>query len=227
MVEDPTMPPGAFVQSLSHLDASGGVVLVVGPVGGPDHRTACRGLSPAVSGAPSILVSTDGFCGEPGDDRERPRPTIAYTAPRRATSASASTAGIDDDPPAVAYCSTPAELAEAVATAVERETETGGTDTDVRVCLDSLSPLLAEHSEAEVADALGRVAASVRRVAGLAHAHLPLRHDHEIVSELAPACRCVLELDRSAEGMRHRWHFDQRRASTDWYPWPDAAVGDP
>lgn len=226
---DPTIPATAFAHSLGRLQGTGAVLLVVGDVGSTGHRRAFRAFATTSPEAWVMRVETDGFChAEAGPSRERwGGPVIAYTSPRRAGSATTPGPGANEPRTPAAFCSTPSELAEAVERAIDGRRGSSPDGSAVRLCLDSLGPLLADHPGEAVREALDRIRDAIAAVGGLAHAHLPVARDHAAVPQIAPACRCVIELDRTAEGLRHRWHFEEHDTSTEWYPLPRSGTVDP
>jgi hypothetical protein len=87
----------------------------------------------------------------------------------------------------------------------------------LRVCFDSLEPLVADHEIPEVAQFLGDVTERVGAVNGMAHYVLPVEHDHGTVAQLASNFDATIEY-RTAEDGQERWHFPGTDLSTGWFP---------
>lgn len=86
----------------------------------------------------------------------------------------------------------------------------------LRVCFDSLEPLVADNEAGEVAEFLGDVTGRVRDAAGMAHYVLPVARDHRTVARLDSAFDATIEY-RTAEDGQERWHFPSD-FSTGWFP---------
>jgi hypothetical protein len=106
---------------------------------------------------------------------------------------------------------------------------------ELRLCFDSLSPLLASHSERGVDRFLEAVTARVRSVSGMGHYHLPVAVDDDAVERLAPLFDAVIELRLRETLPEQRWHLSprvdppmdgedssscvcERRSTTPWIP---------
>lgn len=106
--------------------------------------------------------------------------------------------------------------------AVEREiesfeTESGGlTPAELRVCFDSLVPLVTDHPSEDVRAFLGELTEAVERVDGMAHYHLPAEPGSETVESLAPLFDAVIEVRRGREGVEQRWHLADSEFTTGW-----------
>ena len=87
----------------------------------------------------------------------------------------------------------------------------------LRVCFDSLEPLLADHSACEVATFLESVTDRVQAANGMAHYVLPVEYEHEMVDTLAPLFEATIEY-RDAEDGQERWHFPETGVTTQWFP---------
>lgn len=87
----------------------------------------------------------------------------------------------------------------------------------LRVCFDSLGPLLAEHGTDAVSSFLDEVTQTVLAASGMAHYVLPHERDHELVAELAPHFDAIIEY-RVVDGGQERWRFPDTDFTTQWLP---------
>ena len=100
----------------------------------------------------------------------------------------------------------------------------GGLDpADLRVGVDSLTPLVEHHGESVVRRCLDMVGGHVRDNDGMAHYVLPSGYDTEHVQSLVPAVDAVIELrttdpDEYDHGAQQRWHVPDRGLRTNWTP---------
>jgi len=100
---------------------------------------------------------------------------------------------------------------------LEFDRVSGGLDpAELRLCFDSLLPLLAEHDREEVFRFLHLVIASVREANGMAHYHLPIERDSDAVELLAPLFDAVIEV-RVHDGVpQQRWYLAREDFTTEW-----------
>jgi hypothetical protein len=119
------------------------------------------------------------------------------------------------------------ELGTAVEETVESfEDESGGlSPAELRLCLDSVTPLVAEYEYRDVRRFLLRLTETVERVDGMAHYHMPAEYDSETVENVEPLFDAVVEVRRTdgevgqedAE-VEQRWHLGEPDLTTDWLP---------
>ena len=111
---------------------------------------------------------------------------------------------------------------DAVEAAVERaidafERESGPlSPAELRVCLDSLTPLVREYDRRDVRRFLLRLSERVTAVSGMAHYHVDAAYDSAVVDSLAPVFDAVLEVRRGDEQPEQRWHLVRSDITTDW-----------
>lgn len=87
---------------------------------------------------------------------------------------------------------------------------------ELRLCFDSLSPLVDEHGDQSVRRFLSVVAGRVKSVSGMAHFHLSASSDDPRVDELVDSFDAVVEL-RVCDGTpEHRWRFPDQKLTTEW-----------
>lgn len=87
---------------------------------------------------------------------------------------------------------------------------------ELRIGIDSLFPLVQEDLSA-TKRALRTLGATVRGVQGMAHYHLRVSHDDEIVEELMPLFDARIELrKRPRQNPEQRWYATDLDAKTPW-----------
>lgn len=152
----------------------------------------------------------------------------------RFTGAGAPTAGFDDlDPredggiPPGAIRTVGSEdlpgLGAAVTEAIDGFETVAGADglapAELRMCVDSLGPLVAEHGRSTVFRFLHLLTERVRRAAGLGSYHLPAPPDDESVAMLASLFDATVELRVEDGQPRQRWDLGDVRS--EWLPVED------
>lgn len=223
MVDGPEAADGAaFAQALSALKERGSNLLVVGGALEGAHADACDRLLGDEVERPRrrVFVSTDGttgcFPGPRATTPDRTRVVARETATRSVATAPASPA---DAPTAQVPDSDVGELASAVDDAVaDLEPAAGFDPAELRLCFDSLVPLLADHEEESVFRMLALVTSLVQSVDGMGHYHLPVDGEDEAVALLEPLFDAVIHL-RVREGTsEHNWRLVDRDVESGWLP---------
>lgn len=87
---------------------------------------------------------------------------------------------------------------------------------ELRVCLDSLAPLVSDYEAGEAEAFIESFSASVDRVKGMAHCHLPADYGTDAVARLEPLFDAVVEVRRAPGGLEQRWHLTDPVLDTDW-----------
>lgn len=87
---------------------------------------------------------------------------------------------------------------------------------ELRVCFDSLTPLVNDYEERDVRRFLLGLTETVERVDGMGHYHLPARYDSEVVDSLSPLFDAVVEVRRADGEIQQRWHLRNPEITTDW-----------
>ncbi|SEO35111.1 hypothetical protein SAMN04487948_1029 [Halogranum amylolyticum] len=94
----------------------------------------------------------------------------------------------------------------------------GFSNGELRLCFDSLAPLLSEHDATAVRRFVQTVGNRVRASSGMAHYHLPLSRSEPIVETLAPGFDAVIQL-RVRDGLpEHRWTLQDGALESSWIP---------
>lgn len=212
----------AFKRALASLKRRGSNILVVGPQGSTTHVEACSRLLGEEASRRRLFVFTDSAYGlegrlAPGDrDGSTVRVIDCTSATRSAAAATSSgaapvreTAPLDDL----------AALGDAIDRIVEDfEHRSGGLEpAELRVCVDSLRPLLAEHGDREVFHFLHALTDRIRTARGMGHFHMPVPRDDTTARVLEPLFDAVVEV-RARPNLEQRWHLRSRNITTDWLP---------
>jgi hypothetical protein len=216
-----------FAQALSALKRRGSTVLVVGSGREGTQLDACRRLLGDAAAGPRhrVLVST----GE-GIDIDRrlpanePDPGSITLVDRSIKTRSATAADSVDSAGSVGSVSTKpveddglAPLGEAISEAIGAVEAKGPlAPAELRVCIDSLSPLLDEHDERAVFELLHALGGEISRVNAMGHVHFPVEFDADPVETLAPAFDAVIRLRVSADKSQQRWYLQDEDITTDW-----------
>ncbi|WP_222919236.1 hypothetical protein [Natrinema sp. SYSU A 869] len=87
---------------------------------------------------------------------------------------------------------------------------------ELRVCVDSLVPLLREYDTETVFRLLHMTTSRVDQAQGMGHYHLPFAPDHDAVNLLEPMFDAVVTV-RSRDGIdEQQWYLRKEDATTDW-----------
>lgn len=203
-----------FAEELATLKQEGSMLLTTGAGEGP-LRAACRRLTGDDISNPRkrLFVLTGTVAGDhPSAGPSEKGRTIRYrTSTRSVASASAGTTapiartvtgGLDD-----LYTAVSEEVAHVGSTA-------GGFDpAELRICIDSLDDLMAEHGREEAFGFLHKVGELVRRESAMCHIHLPAKMDDEVTGLVGPLFDAVIEV---RPGPQQRWHLRDPDLTTDW-----------
>lgn len=202
-----------FAQTLATLKRDGSNILLVGRETAGAHTDLCHRLHGESADGPRYrLLVTDGRepTTEPPDGTAgRIVRTIDYSALEPTA-----TDGAESGPAPLGTLGI--EIVDAI------DTFQGDADglepSQVRVCVDSLVPLLEEHTAEKVFRLLHMTTSRVDNVQGMGHYHLPLERDHEAVHLLEPLFDAVVEIRARDGASEQRWELRDRGTSTDWLP---------
>lgn len=92
----------------------------------------------------------------------------------------------------------------------------GLTPAELRLCFDSLSPLLSEYDSESMFRFLHLLTHRVRSVDGMAHYHLATERDNRFVSLLEPLFDAVVELRLCDGALHQRWWLRDSDLATGW-----------
>lgn len=87
---------------------------------------------------------------------------------------------------------------------------------ELRVCFDSLRPLLEEYDEEQVFRFLDLLTARIRSTSGMGHFHLPLDPDDRLVHTFAEVFDAVIELDIQSGQLVQCWDVQERNLTSGW-----------
>jgi hypothetical protein len=204
----------AFARTLTALKEQGSNLLVVGSAFQCGHVAVCDRLL----GEPSeqrrrLLVRVDGTCGAvPCDDGSR---TSVINRRRPGFEGPELRAEPDD------VREVTGDLDALERTVVEEFSELEETAEEIvpgelRLCVDSLRPLIVEHSEERVRRFVDQLASRVSRADGMGHFHLPADSSDKYVSMLSPVVDAVVEVRKEAGQAEQRWHVFEGAVDSGW-----------
>ncbi|WP_276301097.1 DUF7504 family protein [Halorussus lipolyticus] len=112
------------------------------------------------------------------------------------------------------------DLGTAVEEAIEEfhEQANGLSPAELRLCFDSVTPLVADREARDVRRFLLGLTETVEKYDGMAHYHLPSEYDSETVAELEPLFDAVVEVRHADGEVEQRWHLQDPEITTDWVP---------
>lgn len=215
-----------FTRMLADLKQQGSNLLLVGSVSGMVLSQACtRFLGEAldeprrrlfVSTADSSTVSEkiQSQYGHAGSDSFK---LLTWESETRST-ATQSSCGAAVVPDVRIESAELGTLGDEIGTIIsEFEQRNGGFDpAELRLCFDSLLPIVAEYEPEEVFRFLHLLTGRVRSVSGMAHYHLPLGIDDELVQLIVPLFDGVVEVRAEGGHPEQRWHFPDKEFTTEW-----------
>lgn len=218
---DPHETAERLHEELQSLRESGCTILVVGEVPATVSRRACATLN----GGPDhehVTVQTGGGCSCDPHDHDGQRTVQWADQARGGTTAADGALQFATETETTAEVGTLSALGEATAAAVADAAD--GTDPgELRVCVDSLGPLVEATSERSVFRALHQLNAAVREANGLGHVHLPMARESERATVLGALFDVTVELELFGGEPRQRWYLHEAGIVSDWLP---IGVGD-
>ncbi|WP_255196121.1 DUF7504 family protein [Halorarius litoreus] len=209
----------AFTQALAALKRRGSNLLVVGATAGHTHTDACsRLLGDSSVDRTRLFVTTDRHGGTTGTDACLGDDTVIEyaTTTRGAAAAQPATAGGSTLEADVTQVEDLPALGRAVSAAIDTAAADGLDPAELRLCFDSLRPLLEEQDEESVFRFLHALTSEVRSVQGMAHYHLPVAFDTRTVRTFSPLFDAVVELRTQGGHPQQRWHLHEADVTTDW-----------
>ena len=221
MAGEPECAEGAvFAQALSALKRRGSNLLVVGAGLDGCHRAACNRLfgDETVPPRRRLQVRIDGECGvrRPGLlDSE----LVATGRPGKRSTLAEN--GATARQPRRRITSTdPEDLRTAVIEEIDRiDAEVGGlSPAELRICFDSLAPLVHDSEEEYRSGMIEPVTDHVRSVDGMAHFHLPVSADDDVVTEIESAFDAVITVRTRDGTTEHCWRLVEDDITSGWLP---------
>ncbi|UPV73726.1 hypothetical protein M0R89_14410 [Halorussus limi] len=110
------------------------------------------------------------------------------------------------------------DLGSTVEETIERfDADSGGlSPAELRLCFDSIVPLVADHEDRDVRRFLLGLTETVERFDGMAHYHLPAEYDSETVRSVEALFDAVVEVRYGGDGIEQRWHLSEPDMTTHW-----------
>lgn len=215
----------ALIQELDALKQRGSNLLVVGSRIPAAHRAACQQFLGGTDTEPrrrvfalaDPCVSVDERLPSVGANPDRLR-IVRYPATNRSTapvqSGSASAPGSET----TVDHADPGELGLAISEAIGGfEATSGGlSPAELRLCFDSLAPLLSEHDPETMFRFLHLLTHRVRSVEGMAHYHLTTDRGNRTIALLEPLFDAVIELRPRESTLYQRWSLRDSGLTTGW-----------
>ncbi len=222
--EGPSERKDAFRIRLQELKERGSAILLVGEVPSSVRDQACERLLGEAEALPRhrLLVFTNGRDGIEGRLRAHDcgrGSTEAITA--AVTRSAATERQVDADVPVTELDpDSLRDLGSAISAWIGETEDSHGAlaHGELRLCVNSLSPLLEVHGERPVFEFVVLAAARVRAVAGMGHFHLPVAPDADVAKLLAPAVDAVIELRIDDGEPQQRWHLVDDDLQSRWLP---------
>lgn len=196
-----------FVRALDSLKDGGSTVLVVGEDARGAHEGVCRRLlGDEHRSRYRVFVSIE------ADSRPHVESVVAVEGSVRSIDYADLEAESSEEP----LSALSLELIEAID---DIDDEADGLEPgELRVCVDSVRPLLGTHSTEQVFRALHAITARIKGANGIGHVHLPVEPDHEGVSVLDPLFDATVEVRTKGTDHQHRWRLRDEDASSGWLP---------
>lgn len=218
----------AFARSLATLKRRGSNLLVVGAPAEETRLAACRRLlgNGATESRRRLFVLTDATHtnAELGDGPITPETAsiVSQSAYTRSTAATTleSSPTPQNVPRREVDGASLGSLAWTIEDEIDRlESHANGLSTgELRLCFDSLTPLLSEHDTAEVRQFLKAVGNRIKASSGMAHYHLPVPKSDPAVDDIASDFDAIIELRLHNGVPEHRWSLQRRNHESGWLP---------
>lgn len=206
-----------FTRALAELKRRGSGLLVVGTE--PPMQRACERFLGDATATPRrrVFVRTDNGCHRvhaetDGSDAK----VIKQAADTRSTAAASNVNNRANT--TVLRTQNLAPLGIEISGAIDEfERECGPlAPGELRVCFDSLTPIIEEHDPESVFRFLHVLIGRIKTVNGMGHFHLPAEMDSTIVRTLLPVFDAAVEVRMSGGDAEQRWHLVERDVTTEW-----------
>lgn len=203
-----------FRRALDTLKQEGSAILVVGEVPHGGHRALCdRMLGHGQGEYRRVLVETDAGCSADPHACGPESRVLEYAAGTRSAAAAATTT---DGPDLADAFRTVGDLVDALEVAIDEAAAEVDDHTRLRVCVDSLLPLISDTDREQVFRVLHPLCAQLRSAGGMGHCHLPVPGDAEVVRLYRPLFDAVIELRIHDGVMQQRWDLVERDVESEW-----------
>lgn len=216
-----------FATHLSELKERGSALLVVGELPRDCYSAHCHGMlgDPTAGTRCRLLIDTDANRGTSSRGEDGPSASSGRVATRRILStfdsrstAAASATARESELVRHVEESNLSNLGIAISEEIDEfETRRGELEpAELRVCFDSLRPLVEEYGEGSVFRFLHVLAGRIRSASGMGHFHLPVPFDDELTKTFADIFDAVIELRRRDDELVQRWHLRNPDITSDW-----------
>lgn len=214
-----------FAAYLSKLKERGSALLVVGELPRACYDSFCRDVlgDPAAGPRCRILVNTDDRSGSPTQSAhglaatDVPTRRIVATVSERGGAAAAAV-GTADEPITYVDGDNLSKLGIEISEQIRAlEAERGELNSaELRLCFDSLRPLIAAHGEEPVFRFLHVLIGRIQATAGMGHFHLQVEAGDELVATFADLFDAVIELAPHDDRLVQRWSVPERELTSGW-----------
>jgi hypothetical protein len=214
----------ALVQELDVLKQRGSNLLVVGSRMPAAHRAACRQFLGAESAEPRRRLFALADPCTPIEERVLSTETdpdslrvVRYATGNRSAAAASPAVEPSIDETPIEHDEI-GEFGLALSRAIaEFEAASGGlSPAELRLCFDSLTPLLSEYEPETTFRFFHLLTRRVRSVDGMGHYHLTTDRDARIVALLEPLFDAVIELCLHEGSLHQRWWLRDSGLTTGW-----------
>ena len=223
---DEFAPVGAFVNSLPTLKQSGCALLVVGDVPTDVHAYASRQMLGQTSDEVRnrLIVLTNGdYRGAshrlPLDQSTTGGTSSIILHDPRARSAAAKQLSVSDDVSVRQLVDANiSDLAVAIHNEIDRlEPGTVALEpASLRVCISSISQLLATDDMQTVFRFLHLISGRVKHSKGIIHVHFPIQRDSRDVTLVEPLFDAIIELRIQGSEIQQRWRMTDQEGMSRW-----------
>lgn len=210
-----------FAKTLARLKQEGSNLLVVGPPLSEIHQQICTQMAgeSAIARRERIVVlvgDTQYSAVHMFQTSTHPLTFIRHPTPSRSTVAYKSI-----DSTNITELQSSSEqlgcLKDCIFDAISRF-ENNTSPGELRVCFDSLLPLIEDYETDETIEFLQSVTDQIHSVRGMGHFHLPVSTEREIIDQLQPSFDAVVELRITEEGAQQRWYLYDTEEMLEWLP---------
>ena len=204
-----------FAHALGELKRNGSTILLVGEGANDAHSTACRrliGESSSDTQYRLVVTASEPICSITSD-------SVGAVDHSHSDESMVIEHNVSDgDEEADEEARSLGELGMAAIEAInEFDAEADGlAPSELRVCVDSLVPLLEAHSAESVFRVMHMTTSRIRQVKGMGHVHLPLDRDHEVVNLFEPLFDAIVEVRTDIDVPKQRWHLRHHETTSEW-----------
>lgn len=213
----------AFAAALQTLKQDGCSLLVVGSAPDSTYQTVCRQMlgDPTYATRRRLFVATDRDVATACNllsttVRQDPSTVRVLAFKSGARSTTAQSPQPSSVPVDYVDGTTLTDLGVAISEAIAEFEALADLDpAELRVCVDSLTPLV-EHDRETLFRFLDLLNSRIRSVSGMGHVHLPVDRETELVHLLEPLFDAVVELRVKDSQPQQRWYITDADIQSGW-----------